>query len=88
MVKNYIFLLQEILRKLKSGTAGGWISSDLLTHHISFSSQRNKFNFFAGIQVLSGAKSWVGRNVLRRRAGAGESQKQKKVDGNPKQEQG
>ena len=57
-------------------------------HFILLTEEQIQEIFFAGIQVLSGAKSWVGRNVLRRRAGAGESQKQKKVDGNPKQEQG
>ena len=57
-------------------------------HFILLKKEQIETIFFAGIQVLSGAKSWVGRNVLRRRAGAGESQNQKKVDGNPKQEKG
>ena len=53
----------------------GWISS-----FYSPSKGTNWTFIFSGIQVLSCAKSWVGRNVPRRQAGAGEPKQSRAPD--------
>ena len=44
-------------------------------HFILLKKEQIETIFFAGIQVLSFAKSWVGRNAQRNQGGAGEQVK-------------
>ena len=76
-----IFFQPNHSRELKSGTAGGRNNSLKKTFLICTlpsgwpEQEQIKRDFFAGIQVLSFAKSWVGRNAQRNQGGAGEQVK-------------